>query len=490
MPTIEQIEELAKRRGFFWQSSEIYGGASGFYDYGHVGTLVKRKLENLWRKFFLGLGENFFEIDAAQIMPEKVFQASGHLESFVDPVAKCKKCGTYHRADHILEDFLKENFEGISVEKLTELIKKHNIRCPKCKGELAEVSVLNMMFPLTAGGEAKFFLRPETAQGAFVNFLQEFEVSRKRLPLGLAIVGRAFRNEISPRQLTTRMREFTQAELQIFFDPAKLDEHENFEEIKNHRLLLLVSDGRDKGPQEFTISQAAEKLKLPKFYLYHMAAVQNFFLNHLQIPKEKFRFKELNEEERAFYNKLHWDIELNLSSIGWKEVGGVHYRTDHDLAGHGKVSGKSHEVFVDEKKFIPHVLELSFGIDRIIFSLLDLNYAEEKERKFLKLPESVAPFAACVFPLVNKDGLDDLAYKISASLKKQFSIFYDDSGSIGRRYARADEIGIPFCITVDSQTLQDKTVTVRSRDSTKQDRVHMDSLGVFLASNSSRPKSI
>ena len=489
MVSIEQIEELAKRRGFFWQSSEIYGGASGFYDYGHIGTLVKRRLENLWRKFFLSLGENFFEIDATQIMPEKVFQASGHLESFVDPVAKCKKCGTFHRADHILEDFLKENFEGLSPEKLTEIIRKHNIRCPKCKGELAEVSVLNMMFPLTAGGEAKFYLLPETAQGAFVNFLQEFEVARKKLPLGLAIIGRAFRNEISPRQLTTRMREFTQAELQIFFDPAKLDEHENFDEIKNHRLLLLPADAREKGPQEFTVSQANEKLKIPKFYLYHMAAVQNFFLNHLQIPKEKFRFKELNEEERAFYNKLHWDIELNLSSIGWKEIGGVHYRTDHDLAGHTKVSGKSHEVFVDEKKFLPHVLELSFGIDRIIFSLLDLNYTEEKERKFLRLPEAVAPFAAGVFPLVNKDGLDKKAEEIFSFLKQQLGVFYDSSGSIGRRYARADEIGVPYCITIDHQTLQDNTATVRFRDSAKQERVQISSLLAFLLGNNMRGKS-
>lgn len=475
---LEQIESISKKRGFFYPSSEIYGGVAGFFDYGNVGTLVKRKLENLWRKYFLALNDNFFEIEAANIMPEKVFVASGHKENFVDPTVKCKKCGTVHRADHIIEDYLKESFEGMTPVELTELIRQHKIRCMKCKGELGDVSILNMMFPVQIGAdlEVKAYLRPETAQGAYVNFSRQFEIQRKRLPLGLAIVGKAFRNEISPRQLTTRMREFTQAELQIFFDPADIDKHGRWEDVKNYKLILYPVVGRSKPQNEISCEEANKKMEIPKFYAYHLAKVQQFFLERLKIEKGKFRFRELSAEERAFYNKIHWDIELNLESVGWKEVGGVHYRTDHDLSGHGKISGQNQEVFFNEKKFVPHVLELSFGVDRIIFALIDLNYNANEKRTVLKLPSVVAPFSAAIFPLVSKDGLDKKAQEIYESLKNDFDVFYDDSGSIGRRYARADEIGIPFCITIDFQTLEDGTVTVRDRDTTKQERVKIAEL--------------
>ncbi len=475
---LEQIESLAKKRGFFYPSSEIYGGIAGFYDYGSNGTLVKRKLENLWRKYFLALNGNFFEIEASNIMPEKVFMASGHKENFVDPTVKCKKCGTVHRADHIVEDCLKESFEGMTPVELTELIRQHKIRCTKCKGELGDVSILNMMFPVQIGAdlEVKAYLRPETAQGAYVNFLRQFEIQRKKLPLGLAIVGKAFRNEISPRQLTTRMREFTQAELQIFFDAEKINEHEKWNEVKNYKLILYPVAGREKNPAEVTCEEANKKMEIPKFYAYHLAKVQQFLLEKLKIDKEKFRFRELSAEERAFYNKIHWDIELNLESVGWKEVGGVHYRTDHDLSGHQKISGQNQEIFFNEKKFVPHVLELSFGVDRIIFALIDLNYIMDGKRTVLKLPSVVAPFSAAIFPLVSKDGLDKKAQEIYEMLKSDYDVFYDDSGSIGRRYARADEIGIPFCITIDHQTLEDGTVTIRDRDSTKQERVKVEEL--------------
>ncbi len=475
---LEQIESLAKKRGFFFPSSEIYGGVAGFYDYGSNGTLLKRKLENLWRKYFLALNDNFFEIEAANIMPEKVFVASGHKENFVDPTVKCKKCGTVHRADHIIEDYLKESFEGMTPVELTELIRQHKIRCTKCKGELGDVSILNMMFPVQIGAdlEVKAYLRPETAQGAYVNFSRQFEIQRKKLPLGLAIVGKAFRNEISPRQLTTRMREFTQAELQIFFDAEKIGEHERWDDVKDYKLVLYPVSGRDKNPIEISCEEANMKMEIPKFYAYHLAKVQQFFLEKLKIEKERFRFRELSAEERAFYNKIHWDIELNLETVGWKEVGGVHYRTDHDLSGHGKVSGQNQEVFFNEKKLVPHVLELSFGVDRIVFALIDLNYFADEKRTVLKLPSVVAPFSAAIFPLVNKDGLDKKAQEIYNMLKIDSDAFYDDSGSIGRRYARADEIGIPLCITIDHQTMEDGTVTVRDRDTTKQERVKVEEL--------------
>jgi glycyl-tRNA synthetase len=480
MNKLEKIEQLVKRRGIFWISSEIYGGLTGFYDYGAIGTKIKRKFENLWRRYFLSLNDNFFEIEACDIMPEKVFIASGHVASFVDPIAKCKKCGTIHRADHILEDFLGRTFEGLTESELTELIKKHNVRCPACKGELEEVGTLNMMFPLSVGPEKniKAYLRPETAQGAYVNFLRHFEILRKKLPLGLAIVGKAYRNEISPRQLVIRMREFTQAELQIFFDPDKLDEHERWDEVKNVKLKLLPVSHREKGECiEITCEEAREKMGLPKFYLWHMAKTQKFYLNVLSIPKEKFRFKELSEEERAFYNKIHWDVEIFMECFNsWREIGGIHYRTDHDLAGHQKVSGKSHEIFFEGKRFVPHVLELSFGVDRNIFALFDIFYSEREGKIVLRLPKKIAPFDVAVFPIVNKDGIDDKAREIYAQLKGKFDVIYDDSGSIGKRYARIDEIGVPFAITVDYQTLEDESVTIRDRDTTEQIRVKVGEL--------------
>ena len=480
MTNIEIIEQLAKKRGFFYPSSEIYGGLGGFYDYGNIGTLMKRKLESLWRKFFLK-EDNFFEIEPANIMHEKVFEASGHLKNFVDPIAKCKKCGTIHRADHILEEFLKEKFEGVSSEELKNLIERHKIKCPKCRGSLEVTGALNLMFPLGLGAEKATlgYLRPETAQGAYVNFLRQFELQRKQLPLGLAIVGKAFRNEISPRQLTTRMREFTQAELQIFFDPQKINDHEEWVKVKKY--LLMLKSSSQKEVKEISCENAVKDFKVPVFYAFYMAKVQKYFLEALQFPKEKFRFRELSEEEKAFYNKIHWDIELDLESLGgWKEMGGVHYRTDHDLLGHEKVSKQPQEVFFDEKKIKPHVLELSFGIDRIVFAMLDLFYVKEKDRTVLKTPSSISPITVSVFPLVNKDGLDKKAKEVFDSVKWVLDAVYDDSGSIGRRYARADEIGTPFAITIDHETLKDGSVTIRNRDTTKQQRIKINEIIKFI----------
>ena len=474
MAISEKIVELAKRRGFFSVGSEIYGGAAGFYDYGTNGTLLKRKLENLWRKYFLGLDHNFFEIETTNIMPEKVFEASGHLINFVDPVAKCKKCGTLHRADQIMEEFLHENFEGKTAQELTQLIRKHNVKCSRCKGELGDVSVLNMMFPLNVGADKEntAYLRPETAQGAYVNFQRHFNILRMKLPLGLAIIGKAFRNEISPRQLLLRQREFTQAELQIFFDPKNLDEHEKWKSIAKYKLIIAYN----KKTTKLTCDEAVKKLKFPKFYVYYLAKMQQFFLDELQISENKFRLRQLSDEEKAFYNKIHFDIEIKLEELGWKEVAGCHYRTSHDLSGHQLVSGQSQEIFYDGKKFIPHVLELSFGIDRIFYALLELTYKEDKDRVFLKLPAKLSPFTVSVFPLVNKDKLPDKAMKIFEELKKHFDAFYDSDGSIGKRYYRQDEIGTHVAVTIDYDTLKNDTVTIRNRDTTKQIRVKSSKL--------------
>lgn len=476
--SLEKINSIIKRRGFFWKSSEQYGGLSGFYDYGHLGTLMKRKFENVWRDFFLGLNSNFFEISPSVIMHEKVFKASGHLDHFTDPIVKCSKCDFVERADQILEEQLKEKFEGLGKEEMTELIAKHGIKCPKCSGELAEVTELNLMFPIDVGAYNKIraYLRPETAQGSYLNFSREFNALRKKLPLGLAVIGKAFRNEISPRQGVYRTREFTQAELQIFFNPEKIEEHPDWDEIKDYKLRLFPASTRDK-TIEVSCSEVVEKFGLPRFYIYFMAQIQKFYLEVLDYPREKVRFFELNEEERAFYNKLHWDFEVKLDALeGYGELCGIHYRTDHDLKSHEKLSGESQEIFFEEKKFIPHVVELAFGIDRNVYALLELFYTEREDKSVLSFPPRLAPFDCAVFPLVNKEGLDKKAYEIYQKLRKYFTCFYDDSGSIGRRYARQDEIGTPLCITIDFDTMKDESLTVRNRDTTKQVRVKTSEL--------------
>jgi glycyl-tRNA synthetase len=476
----EKIEDIAKRRGIFWQSGEIYGGLSGFYDYGHLGCSIKKRFENLWRSYFLD-EDIYYEIEATNIMPEGVFVASGHLANFVDPVARCRKCGTAHRADHIMEDFLHESFEGMTMEQMTELIRKHNVKCPKCKGELHDVSILNMMFPINLGtGEGtKAYLRPETAQGPYINFKREFECLRKQIPFGLAMIGKAFRNEISPRNLLIRQREFTQAELQIFFDPEMINVHPKFEEVGEYKLRLhSVADRKSNTITTISCREAVKKLHIPQFYAYHLAKIQKFYLEVLGLPPEKFRFRELNEEERAFYNKIHWDIELLIESLGkFTEVAGLHYRTDHDLVGHEKTSKQDMSVNIEGKKFMPHVLELSFGVDRNIYAFLDLALKEEPERTILVFPRRLAPYDCAIFPLVNKDQLPRKADQVKELLKESgLVVFYDQSGSVGRRYRRMDEIGVSLCITIDYDTMENDTVTIRDRDSMKQVRTMVQEL--------------
>lgn len=470
----EKVLSLAKRRGLIYPNSEIHRGLGGLYDYGSNGTVIKRRLEQAWRKYFLGLHQNFKEIETTLIMPEDVFRASGHLEHFSDPVAECGKCGAQVRADHILEEFLGERFEGLSPAELGELIKKHKVVCPKCKGQFKEIEALQLMFQLNVGagkGKDTAYLRPETAQGPYVAFKQEFDVNRKKLPLGLAVIGKAFRNEISPRQFVLRMREFTQAELQIFFDPKHMP-NVDFKSVQDYKLRVCFA--KEKEATFMNAREFAKKSGMEEFFVYFMVKDQQF-MEWLGFNEKNFRFKQLSDEEKAFYNKYHWDLEVYLPSFEkWTEVAGFHYRTDHDLGGHAKVSKENLEVMTENGKVLPHVLELSFGVDRCVFALIDCNYTEEDERVYLKLPRIVAPYDFGVFPLVKKDGLAEKAVGVYESLKSGASVFYDASGSIGKRYARADEIGVPRCITVDHDTLKDATVTIRERDSTEQKRIRAD----------------
>jgi len=468
------------RRGFLWPSADLYGGFSGFYDYGHNGAALKRKWEQSWLEYFLRLGENFHLVDASNLMPEAALKASGHVDLFSDVLVECARCHEVHRADQLLEEKLGRPFEGLSPEELGAQLREQKVPCPKCGGTLGEPRAFNMMFPVRLGTSAKdlAYLRPETAQGAFLNFKREFEALRRRLPLGLAIVGRAYRNEISPRQGTYRMREFQQAELQIFFDPATIDQGEV------DATPVQVAFAGERGGKTVHQVPATDLVArgLPRLYVRHMVAVQRFYLETLRVPAERFRFAELGEKERAFYNRVHFDIELDQESLGgFKEVGGVHYRGDHDLSGHANASKETLTVTLEGRRFLPHVLELSFGVDRNVWALIDLGYGQREERTVLRLPPRLAPVTVGVFPLVKKDGLAEIAREVYADLRRRHDAYYDESDALGRRYARLDEIGTPLCITVDYQTKEDKSVTLRRRDTGEQKRAPIAELPAAIS---------
>ncbi len=479
------ITNIATKRGFFFPTAEIYNGPAGFWTYGHLGTTMKQKWSDLWRCWFLGLHPNYMEIEGSSILPKKVFESSGHLKNFNDPLTHCKKCKFQFRADQLIEDETGASVEGFSPEDIDKEIAKHKLKCPRCGSELDKVKRFNMMFELKIGatGEETGYLSPETAQNPFLSFKRQFFALREKLPMGLAMIGKVYRNEVSPRQGFFRLREFTQAELQIFFDPATIDEHENWSNVKKEKLTILLHKDREKNKiTEISAEELNAKLKIPKFYAYHLVKVQQFYLNQLKIPKEKFRFKELSPEERAFYNKIHFDMELDLETLGgFKEVGGVHYRTDHDLGGHQRGSGEKHEVTINGKSVVPHVLELSFGVDRNVWALLDIFFKQEKERTIFTFPLNLVPYDLALFPLLNKDGLPEEAEKVNEILKEQhWRLFYDNKASIGKMYRRIDEIGVPFAITVDHQTLKDKTVTLRETTSMKQIRLKIADLSTKI----------
>ena len=473
---IDEITSISSKRGFFFQTANIYGGKAGFFTYGHLGKALKFNWERLWRKNIVCLDENFYEIQSNNILPEAVFRASGHIENFNDPMTECKKCHFRFRADQFLEDNKVENAESLNIEEMTSKILEKNLKCPKCGGELSEVKQFNMMFPINVGfNEEKAYLSPETAQAAYISFKEEFSATRGKLPLGLAIIDKAYRNEISPRQIFFRLREFSQAELQIFFDPDKINEHPKWKEVQKNKLRIKFSDKNE--IQEIDCNELNVKYKIPKFYLYYAAKVQNFYLKILGIPREKFRFRELGESERAFYNKIHFDVEIMLDTLGgFREVAGVHYRADHDLSGHSKISGKNLEIFYDGKKILPHVLELSFGVDRNIWTLLDIFYSVGKEGSMFIFPPELAPMKAAIFPIIKGRKFEKISNEVFEKLKDELNVAYDKTGSIGRRYARNDEIGTPFCITIDGDSIKNKDVTIRERNTGKQIRVKIKDL--------------
>ncbi len=473
-----ELLELASRKSIFYPSSEIYNAPAGFWSFGPIGESIRRRLIDFWRKEFVQKNE-MLEIDGSITLPEEVFKASGHLKNMVDPEAVCKKCKGRFRADKLLSEKLNKIVqESLSEEEFNTMIKKNNIRCPSCKGDLSEVSKSSLMVQSNIRGERNFYLRPEACQSIFLEFLRMTKTMRVTLPKGIAQVGKAFRNEISPRQSILRSVEFMQMEAEVFFNPEKINDIEGFKSVENYKLRILRANKEN--IEEISCKELVNKKIISgKIPCYYLAKEQQFF-EKLGIPKDKIRFRELDSKDRAFYAKEAFDFEV-LTSVGWLELSANNNRQDHDLKCHSAGSGEDLSFLGDNKKFIPYIFEISIGVDRSLYAVLELSFVKEKERNLLKLNPRLSAYDCAIFPLVNKGGMDSEAKKIVKLLKDNlYEVFYDDSGSVGRRYRRMDEIGVMACITIDGQTLKDKTVTLRDRDSMKQVRVKVEELVYIL----------
>ena len=544
MDKYEKVIELAKRRGFLWPSFEIYGGTAGFYDYGPLGTLLKRRVEEKWRRLYV-IKEGCFEIETPTVNIQDVFIASGHVEGFTDPVVECTKCQEVFRADHLIEEeFVLEK------EKIPDLIKKYGIKCPECGGNLGSLDEVTLMFKTKIGLKRPGYLRPETAQGIFTDFNRLLRFYRDHLPFGVVQIGKAYRNEISPRQGVLRLREFTLAEVEVFIDPRNKS-HPRFGEVKDFLLRLVPMDQNE---VNMTIGDAVNSGLVANEYIgYYMVRTYEFLCDIGMCP-DKLRFRQHLKDERAHYAADCWDAEALSERFGWVEIVGIADRTNYDLSSHSKESqtdmsvlvpydepktvkklivkpdmGKIGPIFkkkskkiletlknlnfedlkedpikievdgetilvekslvdmeiVEEKvmgeNVLPHVVEPSYGIDRIVYLLIEHSFYEElvdeEKRIVLKFSNEVSPVQIAVLPLMSREELTKKAKDVAFMLKeKNFLVDFDDNGSIGRRYRRQDEIGTPYSITIDYDTLKDNTVTIRNRDSMEQKRVDIAEL--------------
>ncbi len=545
----ETIFELALKRSFFFPSNEPYGGTGGFYEYGPVGVLVKHKIENLWREMFIK-AEGYHEVETSIITPEAVLVASGHVSSFADPVVECVKCKTRVRADTMVEEkhfkFHGEKWDG-KLETLDRLISEKAIKCPKCGGEFGKAYMFNLMFQTGIGGErATAYSRPETAQGIFTSFPRIFRNHGTKLPMAVGQVGRSFRNEISPRKGLVRMREFTQMELEYFFSPSSPD-FEGFDAVAGSKMAMLV-----KGQRREMAAQAVveEKLAANRIMAYFLARQWEFY-RRIGIDEKRMHLRVLEAGEIPHYSKGNIDMEVE-TSYGTIETIGNAYRTDFDLSQHSKHSGSDFSVFVEseKKKVMPHVFEMSMGVDRLFYCILEHCYraadkpegnesanpankqntgeranesvgvggatsgserdggaiaspkgekavgaasgserANSKEWEWFDFPPVIAPYHVAIFPLMCRDGLDAKALEVAALLRKAgMDVTYRDSGSIGRRYARADEIGVPYALTIDYETLENGTVTIRYRNDGKQERIKIADCVAIIGKNISEAR--
>ncbi|HRH22868.1 MAG TPA: glycine--tRNA ligase [Candidatus Paceibacterota bacterium] len=455
MDVMEKIISLAKRRGFIFQGSEVYGGLAGTWDYGPLGVALKNNIKNAWWKRFVSDREDMFGIDAAILMNQNVWKASGHVAGFADPLVEDKKTKKRFRADHLLEE-AGVSTKGMTLEQMSQAIKEKKLKSPD-GNELSEARQFNMMFKTHVGAmeddASVSYLRPETAQGMFVNFKNVIDTFHPRLPFGLAQIGKAFRNEIAPRDFIFRTREFEQMEIEYFVDPKKWQE--SFD---------------------------------------HFVGEVHKFAQDIGLPTSAVYENEIAPADLAHYSKRTIDFEFDFP-FGRKELYGLAYRTDFDLKAHSEASGVDLSYYNEETKerFTPHCIEPSFGVDRTVLAVLSSAYKEDvmgdEARSYLSFAPSIAPVKVAVFPLLkNKPELVAKAREVYALLRKAIpSVVFDDNGNIGKRYRRQDEIGTPFCVTVDFDTLEKKSgVTVRNRDTGTQERIGIDELVAFLTKNLSR----
>ena len=429
--TIEKIVSLCKQRGFVYQSAEIYGGFGAVYDYGPLGVELKNNIASYWGREMTQIHENIVGLDSGILMHPKIWEASGHVREFHDPLVDCKQCKSRYRADELSDDIENEKWD--------------KIKCPKCgtTGMMTSPRQFNLMFKTQVGpveeSGSTAYLRPETAQGIYVNYQLVQGSTRMKIPFGIAQIGKAFRNEIIARNFIFRTREFEQMEMQYFVKPGNDDDA--MREWKEKRV--------------------------------------NFYTETLGINEKNIRFHEHVEGELAHYAKEAWDIEYNFP-FGWSEIEGIHNRTDFDLARHEEYSGKNLKYFdqVANERYLPYIIETSAGLNRMMLAVLSDAYWEDTEnnRTVMKLHPKIAPIKAVICPLVKKDGLPEKARAIVDILRPHFNILFDQQGSIGKRYYRQDEAGTPYGITVDHQTMEDNTVTLRHRDTQKQDRIAIDDI--------------
>ncbi|MGB9125534.1 MAG: glycine--tRNA ligase [Nitrosotalea sp.] len=482
----EQIIQLALERGFYFPSCEIYSDAhAGFWEYGPSGVNLKNKFIELWRRELVRR-DRMWEIDGSQIMSQNVFVASGHLASFADPIATCTKCKSIFRADKMIEEITKIVIpENADLVEFDRIIEERKITCPKCKGSFENIKKFNMMFKVGIGAQGEpAYLRPETCQSIFVDFPRLFKTMRGKLPIGVAQIGKSFRNEISPRQSLLRLREFYQAEIEVFCNPGKLDDLSKFSEVENTIIRIMIDDTI----KSMTCKEAVDSKIIPnKLVAYYLGLLVEFY-QKTGIDVNKSRFRKLGEKEKAFYATVAFDFEVE-TNIGWLELVACNYRSDYDLTNHANTSKEKFDVMDDETKVLPHVFEISMGIDRSLYTMIDHRLREDKEneRVVLSLEPYLAPIHVGVLSLVKKDGLAEKTDEIYIMLRKKYDAFLDHSGAIGRRYRRLDEIGAPFAITIDHQTLEDNTVTIRNRDSMSQERIKISELDSHLAQATAFP---
>ena len=482
----DNVMKLALERGFYFPSCEVYGDSqAGFWEYGPNGVSIKNKFLELWRQQLVRR-DRMLEIDGSQIMSKSVFEASGHLGNFADPIVKCKECKSTFRADKLIVDVSEVEIpESSDLNEFDNVIKEKAISCPKCNGSLDNTKKFNMMFKVGIGPEEEeAYLRPETCQSIFVDFPRLFKTMRGKLPIGIAQVGKSFRNEIAPRQSLLRLREFYQSEIEVFCNPNKLDVLDKFSEIENTTLRIQ----NEQEVVTVTCKQAVESGIIPnKFVAYYLGLLSEFY-EKTGIDMNKSRFRKLGEKEKAFYAEVAFDFEVE-TTIGWLELVACNYRSDYDLSSHAKKSKEKFEVMDNDEKVLPHVFEISMGIDRSLYCVLEHGYKDDKEneRVVLSIRPYLAPVHVGVLSLVKKDGLAEKTNDVYLNIKTKFDSFLDHAGAIGRRYRRLDEIGAPFAITIDHQTKDDDTVTIRSRDSMSQDRVKIKDLEEILSKETRFP---